>query len=112
MIRHSNAYAALVMLGIVATVLISYFVVVPIFAKLYDYFDDDSDYELKYPNETACTGHGYWYESSCHQLPVRGKETFRLIRSRWLLAPVIFIISMVVWYLTTVFRRDPQQYLR
>jgi hypothetical protein len=112
MIRNGNAYSGLIMLATTALILIGYFIILPVFGQLFNMFYDDTTFSAQYPTELSCRNHGYWYSGSCHQLPVAGKQLFLDIRSRWLLAPVIFIISLIVWFFTTVTRRDPQHYMR
>ena len=111
MIRKSNGYAALILLVLSALLLISYFYIVPVFAKLFTTFTVDDNY-VQYTTELECKGKGAWYDGSCHQLPSRAMETMEKIRSRWLFAPVVFIVSLIFWFIVSALRKDPQQYMR
>ena len=111
-IRNSNGYSALIVVSCIGIILVGYFIIMPVFGQLYDTFYDDSDWIVRYPTEESCVNRGSWYGGTCHQLSLRAKETMEVIRSRWLFAPIVFIISMIIWYLTTIFKEDPQQYYR
>jgi hypothetical protein len=49
---------------------------------------------------------------SCHELPARAKSNIITSRKAWLVAPIIFVIGMILWLFTTAMRRDPTVFER
>jgi len=111
-IRNGNAYSGMILLSTATLILIGYFIILPVFGHIFNMFYDDTEFSIRFPAEASCKGKGYWYDGSCHQLPEAGKQLFLDIRTRWLVAPLVFIIGLVIWFFTTVSRRDPQMYER
>ena len=111
-IKQSNGYAAILLIIVVSVTFMGYYYMIPVFGQLYERFMDDSTYLTRYPTEELCTGHGYWYDGSCHQMPQRAKDLYERIRWYWLFGGIVFSVGMLIWYLVSVFRSDPQQYYR
>ena len=108
--RKGNFFAGLTVLVLIATILLGFYVTMWPFAKIYGTYMEDTDFIAKYTTEESCIDHGYWNGAECHQLPDRAKTLMVRARYAWLVAPIIFIVGLFIWYIVVVTRRDPQFY--
>jgi len=109
--KKGNAYAAIIVIIIVAILFIGYWAIMPAFGKIYNYFDDDTAYNERFDNEADCTSNGgSWTGTECNQLDSRAKSLILKQRRVWLIAPIIFVVGMILWYFTQITRNDYQRY--
>lgn len=112
-IKHNNAYAALVVLTLLAILFIGFYVSLPVYGRIYNKFMNTSAY-TGYLNEADCTkAGGYWENLECQPLKDRPTDIVNLNRRIYLLAPIIFAAGLIFWLITIALKRDPQEsYLR
>jgi len=112
-IRNSNAYAALIVIVLVAIISISFFIILKPYGILYEKFMSNDDYTA-HATEALCTADGgFWNDGVCESLPTLARDTINFNRKIWLLTPIIFILGLFIWLWTVSTRRDPQEfYLR
>jgi len=109
-IRHSNAYAAIMVLVLVSILFIGMYAMMNPFAKIFTLFTESEDATV-YNNQTTCeTGGYYWYHSTCYDIPERARTLLFQQRRVWLIAPIIFIIGLIFWYITVAVKKDPFYY--
>ena len=109
--KKGNAYAALVILCLIAALFMGYYVMMKPFATIYNIFDNDEDYNTKYLTEVSCSKAGaYWNGTHCNQLSDRAKEVMGRQRATWLVVPFIAVLGFILWYLTVTFKDDHQRY--
>lgn len=112
MIRHSNAYGAIKVLVIVAILLMGMWVMMTPFAKIFTKFAEPHD-NVTYPTNTSCwDSNKHWYNNACYEIPERANSTIHSTRRVWLIAPIIFIIGLIWWYITVSTSKDPQHFQR
>lgn len=108
-IRKGNPYAALMVIVFTLVIFMGYWVIMPSYAKIYDIFTDDSSLE-KYTDQSTCEDAGkYWVNSACSQLPQRAKDNIDQSRRAWLAAPFIFVLGLILWFITKSTGKDYQQ---
>ena len=107
--KRGNAYAALMVISIIAIMFMAYWSVMGGYAKIYSIFQDDSEYNAKYLTEQACEGHGYWDGTQCDQLPARAKSLLAKERRVWLVAPFMVVLGLILWYWSVTNKNDYQQ---
>jgi len=108
--KKGNAYAALMVIVIIAIMFMGYWSVMGGYAKIYSIFQDDSDYNTRYATELECKNHGYWDGAQCNQLPDRAKGLLEKQRRIWLISPFIIVLGLILWYWTATTKKDFQQY--
>jgi hypothetical protein len=108
--KKANAGAGLLLIVIVATLFISYYVTIPVHGKLYHMFTDDDRYS-EYISENDCIMHGgVWEDMQCKALDDRTHTSVDFMRKMWLTIPFIFVIGLIIWLISVATRRDPQEY--
>lgn len=106
-IRHSNAYAAITVLVLVAMLFIGMYAMMDPFARIFSMFADPED-AVEFPTELKCTeGGNHWYGGACYDIPERARGIIFKQRRVWLVAPIIFVIGLIFWYITASTRKDP-----
>jgi cell division protein FtsX len=84
LVRHSNAYAAILALIVLAILFISFFIMMKPFSMVYDKLS---------PNLTG-----------------RAAALLPMVRYYWLLAPIILAIGIMLWYFTASTSDDPRYF--
>jgi hypothetical protein len=112
--RQSNPFAAMTIIVLIAILFMGYWVAVPIYSALSETFHDNTDLEI-YTSESVCMSAGhYWVTDDgpayCSQLPTVAKNTIFRQRRAWLIAPFIFAVSLIIWYITKSTSRDMQRW--
>jgi len=106
-LRHSNAYAAIMVLVIVAILFIGMYAVMEPFARIFSQFADAKN-STTYPDNATCTtANKHWYGNACYDVDERAHGIMFKIRRVWLIAPIIFIAGLIFWYFTVSTRKDP-----
>lgn len=109
--KKGNAYAALLVIVVIAILFMAYWAMMPVFGKMYSTFMDDSDFQERFDNEADCISNGgSWTGTVCNQLDARAKELLQRERRVWLIAPFILVLGLILWYWTQVTRKDYQQF--
>ena len=109
-IKKSNPYAAITVLILCAILFMGYWAFVPIYATIYNIFDDDSAL-TSYTTQVACEDRGYyWAYGACSQLPERAENVIVQQRIAWLTAPFIFVFGLILWYWSKATNKDYQGY--
>ena len=107
-----NAYAALIVLVLLAILFISFYAMMKPFAMTYNKFNNDSDY-TGFLTQTECEGRGgTWRSGACYALPERASNLLVKIRYYWLAAPIILAIGLILWLISMAVRKDPQAFYR
>lgn len=109
-IRKGNPFAAMIVLLLIAIIFMGYYVMMKPYAILDTKFTNDTSIQNIAPTQELCSGRGYWYDGSCHQLPERGKSLLKRIKTSWLIAPFIFAFSLIIWMFTQANKRDYRTY--
>ena len=111
-VRKGSAYAALLIIVLMAILFIGFFTVMEPFANIYSRFMDDSDLEA-YVTKDSCESHrGIWNGVQCQKLPDQAKSVMVNARRNWLLTPIIFVVGLIIWGITTALRREQHEYAR
>ena len=113
-IRQSNPFAAITVIVLVAITLMGFWIALPIYGELSNFFHDDSDLVI-YTTESDCVSKGhYWITDEvpnyCSFLPTMARDSISLQRKAWLFSPFIFILSLIIWYITKSTHKDTQQW--
>ena len=109
-IKKNNAYAAIIVLALLATLFTGMYVVLPVYGKVYDRFMNESRYSV-YANEADCEADdGFWEDDECQPLKNRPMAVINLNRKIWLIAPIIFAVGLIFWLITISLKQDPQDY--
>ena len=105
--RHSNAYAAITVLVLVAILFIGMYSIMGPFATIFTMFYE-AENSTTYNNQTVCeSANSHWYDSACYKIPERARDVMYKERRVWLVAPIIFVIGLVFWFITVSVRKDP-----
>lgn len=110
--RNSNAYAIMTGVILIAMLLMGFYVIMDPFARVYDTFTDNSQY-IGYTTPEDCdNGGGNWDPETllCKQLETKVEGLLERIRERWLFAPLVFILGIILWIYSQVTKKDYQQY--
>ena len=57
--KKANGYAAIIVIVIIAMMFISYWAIMPAFAKIFNYFNDDTEFNARHTTEESCENIGY-----------------------------------------------------
>jgi hypothetical protein len=106
--KKGNAYAALVVISLVAVLFLGYWVMMGPFSKIFNMFMDDTKYNTMYLDEESCPG--YWVDGQCNQLPDRAKSLLYTERKIWLVVPFIAVLGFILWFWTVTFKDDYQRF--
>jgi hypothetical protein len=112
--RQSNPFAAMTIIVLIAILFMAYWVAIPIYGEMSEIFHDDSSL-VNLTTATACTSSGhYWIVDGsltyCSHLSVQARQSIKMQRRAWLIAPFIFAVSLIIWYFTKSTSRDLQQW--
>jgi len=108
----SNAYAALIVLVLLAILFMSFYSMMKPFAMTYNAFYNDSKYS-GFLNQTSCDqSGGVWRDAACYALDERASNLLVKIRYYWLVAPIILAIGFILWLVTVATKKDPQDFYR
>lgn len=111
-LKQSNPYAAITVLVLVTIIFLGMYVLMKPFAIIYEDYTNNSEYS-PYTNQTSCeAARGYWEGTTCQELPSKAITVLVRTKIAWLVAPFIFIVGLIIWYLTVATRRDPQHYMK
>jgi len=109
-VKNSNPFFIIIALVIIAVIFVSYYAMIPVNAKLYNKLYNNTRYS-SYHTESSCKlNGGIWEGSSCLALPSRAGNLFQLSRNVWLTVGIFFAISLIIWVIVSVTRKDPRQY--
>lgn len=109
-LRFGNAFAAITVIVLLAILFMGYWIAIPIYGLISDTMLDNSRFENQQTESSCNAAGGYWVSDSCEVVSDRASEVIAQQRKAWLAAPIIFTISMIIWFWTKSFHRDPQQY--
>ncbi len=110
-IRNCFGYPAIVALIAIMIMFTAMYYIAPVFETVLDQLVDDEKY-VSYSESECDSANKFYYDSLCHDLSERANETLVMIKTRWYFAPIIFAISMLIWFLARMFKDDPQANLR
>jgi len=79
---------------------------------LYNRFTDDTDFVGLLTEADCDLEHGFWESGTCKPLPQRALDFLEHSRRIWLITPIIVAIGMILWLITVMTRKDPQEYYR
>lgn len=106
-LRHSNAYAAITVLVIVSMLFIGMYAMMNPFARIFTMFTTEKNSTI-YPDQLSCeNAKKYWHNGACYETPERAHNLLFEMRRVWLVAPIIFVVGMLIWYFTVALRKDP-----
>jgi hypothetical protein len=108
--KKANAYGAIKVIVLIAFMFIGYWLMIPVFDKVYDYFTDDSEFNVRYTTEAACEHKGYWNGTNCNQLNDEVTELLERQRKIWLAVPFIVVFSLIIWFWTVGAKDDYERH--
>lgn len=109
--KKGNAYAAVIVITLIVILFIGYWVMIPVFAKIFNTFNDDTKFNARYTTEKDCVANtGTWTGTKCNQLDDRAKSLIHTERRVWLIVPFIVVLGLILWYWTQTTKKDYQQY--
>jgi hypothetical protein len=110
--KKGNAYQGILVMVLISILLIGmYFMMMP-FATIYNMFTDDSNCQ-GYTDESTCGGSlCTWEGGVCKALPDEASSLLVYIKKVWLIAPIIFIVGLIIYLIAISTKRDPQVYTR
>lgn len=104
-----NPFAAMTVIVLIAILFMGFWVAIPVYNSLSNILLDNSHYENM--DESACSRAGaYWENGACGKIPEKATNIISQQRRAWLAAPIIFAISMIIWFWTKTFNKDVQTY--
>lgn len=107
----ANAYAALIVIVLLVLLFVGYWVMMPVFANIYNKFTDDTEFNERFTTEDQCTSNsGSWDGVKCNQLDDRAKGLLSMQRRTWLVLPFIVVLGLILWFWTQATKKDYQQY--
>lgn len=104
--KHSNGFAIVQVLIIIAILFIGFFAIMRPYGKLFDMLVEDSNFAA-YNTENLCNSKGgYWDSGVCQALADRPHQVIMNNRAVWLITPFIVVIGLIFWALTLALKRD------
>jgi len=109
---NNRAFAPITVLVVLSILFIGFYVAMKPYGLLYNRFTDNSSYVGLLTEEACDTEDGFWEDSECKPLPQRALDFMDSSRRIWLITPIIVAIGMIIWLITVMTRKDPQEYYR
>ena len=109
-LRQGNAFAAITVIVLITLLFIGFWIIMPVYNSIHTIFHDDSALEDITTQEDCSRRGGYWEDDSCSHLSNKARTVINQQRVAWLATPFIFTASLVIWFLTKLFKRDTQQF--
>ena len=110
-IRKGAAYMAIVVLVLVVMLFIGMYVTMKPFALLFTHFTNEGGVGDEFLDLASCEAAGHiWIndDSVCSTLEERPFKLLHMQRRMWLLAPFVFVVSILIWFWLDVLR--PKNY--
>jgi len=104
--KKANAYGAIKVIVLITFLFIGYWLMIPVFGKIFNYFTDDTDYNTRYTTEESCKNKGFWDGSKCNQLSEEVNSLLQRQRKIWLAVPFILVLSLILWFWTVGAKDD------
>lgn len=104
--KKGNAYAAIIVIALIATLFMGFWLMMEPFAVIYDWATNNEDLD-EYTTESDCPEH--WVDGECRELDERALNLLATQRRAWLAVPFIAIIGLLLWFYTVVFKDDYQR---
>ena len=104
--KKANAYAAIIVVALIATLFMGFWMMMEPFAVIYDWSMDDSDLQ-QYNTEEECPEH--WVDGECRSMDERALDLVNTQRRAWLTVPFIAILGFIIWFWTVAFKDDYQR---